>query len=151
MHIPDQLAVLAPCPVLILPYADTVPRPFRRMLVAWKPTREASRALRDALPLLLQAEEVVVLTVGDDDADARQTADVEQFLKRHGIAARFTSSTNGDRDAGRTVLAVTHDMSCDTVVMGAYGHSRLRELVMGGVTRWMMSNMDLPVLVLTSH
>ena len=107
----------------------------KNVLVAWKDSREARRAVVDAIPLLSGASEVVVATVDRDATrQAKQSvADVAVFLRRHGIRARAeVVSEKGDAAALKSLAGSMH---ADLIVAGAYGHSRLRELVFGGVTR----------------
>jgi len=108
-----------------------------RVLVAWKDTREARRALVDALPFLKTAHEVLVATVEEDDrARARESlADVVAFLARHGVTARSQCLVPADEEFGDTLSTAAFEMGADLVVSGGYGHSRLREWAFGGVTR----------------
>jgi len=110
----------------------------KTVLVAWKDSREARRALSDALPLLTKAKEVVVATMeAASGTDVRDSlADVAVFLEQHGIMAR-TEVIVGDADGDRLV-AFAHSIHADLIVSGAYGHSRLREWAFGGVTRSIM-------------
>jgi nucleotide-binding universal stress UspA family protein len=114
--------------------------PASRVLVAWKDTREARRAVADAVPLMAGAREVVVATV-DREADilAREgIADVVAFLARHGIKAR--SEVIAEKDDAKGLAELARSMNADLVVSGAYGHSRLREWVFGGVTRSLLDD-----------
>ena len=108
-----------------------------RVLVAWKDTREARRAVSDALPFLKTAHEVNVVTVDEDNrAHARESlADVTAFLAAHGVKARSECLMPADEDFGDTLSTVAFEMGADLVVSGGYGHSRLREWAFGGVTR----------------
>ncbi|WP_352464060.1 MULTISPECIES: universal stress protein [unclassified Mesorhizobium] len=105
------------------------------VLVAWKDTREARRALTDALPFLAKANDVVIATIDSerDDGIRDSLADVAVFLEHHGIMAR-TEFIRGDAD-GEHLLAFASSINADLIVSGAYGHSRLREWAFGGVTR----------------
>ncbi len=113
---------------------------LKRVLVAWKDTREARRAVADALPLLRKAEAVSVVEIADAadlDAAQKRVTDVAHWLKRHHIEAQGTAhasnvSTGNDAMA---LHALSQDAGADVIVAGAYGHSRLREWVLGGVTR----------------
>ncbi|WP_027054320.1 universal stress protein [Mesorhizobium erdmanii] len=107
----------------------------KTVLVAWKDSREARRALSDSLPFLVAANEVVVATMQSESAeDVRDSlADVAAFLEQHGITAR-TETVAGDADADR-LLTFARSIHADLIVSGAYGHSRLREWAFGGVTR----------------
>lgn len=138
-------------PVLVVPYAGRFETVGRRVLVAWNASREAARALHDALPFVARAETVIVLTVdprrradGHGDVPA---ADIASHLARHGVratVAREAVESLGEADA---LLDRAADMSADLIVAGAYGHPRLRELLLGGVTRALLDRMTVPVLM----
>lgn len=110
-----------------------------RVLIAWKDTREGRRAVRDALPLLVDATDVLVATVdaegGSDDRSG--LGDVAAFLARHGVKVR--TELIRDADADEAITRSAQAMNADLVVSGAYGHSRIRELVFGGVTRTLLA------------
>lgn len=106
----------------------------KTVLVAWKDTREARRAVADALPFLSQADQVVVATIDSDPDGVRDSlADVAVYLEHHGILAR--TEILGGEENGERLLAFAHSIHADLIVSGAYGHSRLREWAFGGVTR----------------
>jgi nucleotide-binding universal stress UspA family protein len=109
-----------------------------RILIAWKDTREARRAVVDALPFLAQATEVVVATVDadGDSAAAASLRDVDGFLSRHGVKAR--TELVREASAHKAIAGLALSMNADLVVSGAYGHSRIRELIFGGVTRTLL-------------
>lgn len=123
-------------PVLIVPTeVDKVS--FKRVLVAWKDTRESRRAVLDALPLLRMANHVVVCEIAaeEDMAAARHhVADVVDWLKRDGVTAEPLAVLAAGDDVVR-LDAMAHDQAADVIVAGAYGHSRLREWALGGVTK----------------
>ncbi|MYN02062.1 universal stress protein [Pseudoduganella sp. DS3] len=134
------------------------PAPARHILAAWNASREAGRALQDALPLLRRAERV---TVAIFDAETRPGvfgeppgADILAWLARHGVSAHLVLG-QGERqgllkrgsDIGGQLLALAAERDCDLLVMGAYGHSRLRETLLGGVTRSVLDAMTLPLLM----
>lgn len=148
LHLPDQLPMQASCPTLVLPW-DHAAEIGTEMTIAWKECREAARAVRDALPFLLAARKVTVLTLDDSRASGREAGDsLVRFLEGHGMAnvkRRHLGDDGGD--AGETILAAAREDGSDALVMGAYGHSRLRELVVGGVTRHILGHMHLPVLM----
>lgn len=114
-----------------------------KVLVAWKDTREARRAVADAVPLLSHAQEVVVATVEREDGTSTSegVADVATFLARHGIKARAEIITGDDESKRLSFFA--ESIHADLIVSGAYGHSRLREWVFGGVTRSLLGDDDL--------
>lgn len=134
-----SLALAAGRPILVVA-GDADHVRAQTVLVAWKDTREARRAIADALPLLGMAGEVVVATI-DNDADvgvSKSLADVLVFLELHGVKARTELIVdNGD---GGQLPAFARSIRADLVVSGAYGHSRLREWAFGGVTRSLLED-----------
>lgn len=169
-----RLLAGAACPVLTVPHigwragsAAPLQQPVLcRALVAWSDTRESARALRDALPLLARAAQVELVSFANADrgdapscqASLQQVAD---YLGRHGVQAATTVLSQGEPSVGErmrrgwvpdvavaeALLSHAADMHADFIVMGGYGHSRLWELVLGGVTRTMLETMTVPVLM----
>ena len=146
-----NLPLAAGRPVLTVPYAGNHATVGRRILVAWDASREAARAVADALPLILRAGYVEVVTV-----NARATqfghgeepgADIGLFLTRHGAKVRVAPIEAPDMDPGGVLLSRAFDMQADLIVSGAWGHSRLREAILGGVTRTFLESMTVPVLM----
>ena len=138
-------------PALVVPCRHGVQRIGDRVLVAWNDTREATRAIADALPLLQRAREVSIVRCSErSDADPklthRQLDAIQRWLQRHGVQARVhvETSTGTVSDA---LLAYAAATRADSIVMGAYGHARLTELVLGGATRGILSTMNVPVLM----
>jgi nucleotide-binding universal stress UspA family protein len=115
-----------------------------RVLVAWNGKREAARPAHDALPFLRAAERVVLCAVGE--VAGAGLDDVAGMLRRHGVPVRAERVAGGDLHAGEILLARAAADRADLLVMGAYGHSRLRELVVGGATRHVLHHATLPVL-----
>ncbi len=136
-------------PVLMVPYADSYKSFGQRVLLAWNATRESTRALTDAIPMLRDAKEVKVIAINPDDADhgAVPAADISLFLARHGVRAEAVTDYGDDIDVGNELLSRAADYNSDLIVMGAYGHSRMRELIMGGATRTIITSMTVPVLL----
>lgn len=135
-------------PLLLLPPGLTAPR-LDRVLVAWKDSREARRAVADALPLLRRARAVQVLEVADAPELGRareRVDDVAAWLGRHGVAADALASTGGD-DHAAVLSDLARQWRADLIVAGAYGHNRLREWVLGGVTRELLLTSDRCVLL----
>jgi nucleotide-binding universal stress UspA family protein len=145
---PDRLPLYTPCPTLILPHDHPADRPVagRHILVAWRDSREAGVAVRNARRFLVEAERVTVLTVDPPQTNADAGRDLIVYLERHGVRAGHRALTQ-DGDVGRSILDAADDLNCDMIVMGAYGHSRLRELVFGGATRTVMRHMRTPILM----
>ncbi len=155
---PAYVVLHAGRPVLIVPYAGATAAPPHRVLIAWNASKEASRAVSAALPLLKQAGEVhiVVLDPEQNAADhgPNPGAEIALYLQRHGVrgsvALRQTLRQGGLRRpgaAGETLLSHAADLAADLLVMGAYGHSRFRETILGGVTRTVLESMTIPVLM----
>jgi nucleotide-binding universal stress UspA family protein len=139
----EELALAAGVPVLMLP--PEVRETFgRTVLVGWNGSREAARVVHQALPLLRQAEHVILLAIGEAAADSVETG--AAMLQRHGVTIEPQRIDESDGDAGEVLLAQAAAHGADLLVMGAYGHSRLRELVFGGATRHVLREATLPVL-----
>ena len=135
--------VTAGVPVLVLPPHG--PHDLgRTVLVGWNGRRESTRAAHDALPFLLGSERVVLCAVGDGAAETLD--DAAAMLKRHGAPVEAERLEGADAYAGEILLAQAVAYRADLLVMGAYGHSRLREFVFGGATRHMLQRATLPVL-----
>jgi nucleotide-binding universal stress UspA family protein len=139
-------------PALVVPYADSqaATMPPRRAMVAWDGSREAARAVHDALPLLRLAEEAIILIVDARDLGTRvgqqPGADVAAHLAHHEVRARVKPVQSGRTGIGELILAQAGEEGADLLVMGGYGHSRLREMLVGGVTRHLLEHTTVPVL-----
>ena len=149
--LPAEVALGAGRPVLVVPYVGAAQEVGHNVLVAWNGSREATRAVNDALPILKRADKVTVLAVnprkgGSDHGDI-PSADIALHLARHGVRAEASQTVSNDIDVGDILLSRLSDLGADLVVMGAYGHSRMRELMMGGVTRDLLRHMTIPVLM----
>ncbi len=137
-------------PALVVPHTGSLHPPGENVLIAWDGSREAARAVADALPLLESARYVSVDIVqhADGTREAPMGIDVVAWLATHGVNASLsTTRTHIGADVGTSLLDRASDMQADLLVMGAYGHSRARERVFGGVTRAMLESMTLPVLM----
>ena len=138
-------------PVLVLPYARSTFDIGRDVVVAWDGGRESARAMRDALPILGSASHVTLLSIGaraitGEDIERSQARAVA-FLAAHGVHARPRRVDSTLDDPAEMMLSQLADLGADLLVMGGYGHARLRELVLGGVTRTMLEKMTVPLLV----
>ncbi len=146
----QQVLMSAGRPVLVVPFAGEFATTGHRILVAWNGGREAAVAVRDALPFLQTAEQVDLLVVGRPEGDAGDgrsgVDDARRWLARHGVEVRCRSE-DADADVGERVLSRAGDLGADLVVMGAYGHSRMRQWALGGATRSMLAHMTVPVLM----
>jgi nucleotide-binding universal stress UspA family protein len=150
-HFADAVLLSVGRPVLLVPYAGEIKRFAESVLICWNASREASRAVTDALPLLKRAANVTVMSVdgfptGSGHGES-PGADIALYLARHGIKAEVSRTAAGSLDIGSVILSRAFDMSADLIVMGAYGHSRVREIVLGGATRTLLQSMTVPVLM----
>jgi len=138
-------------PVLAIPFAGDFPTIGERVLVAWNASREAARAINDALPLLIGAKQVTILAInpqrGVGGHGEVPAADIALHLARHGLRAEAAHTVAKDISDGEALLSYAADIGADLIVAGAYGHSRARELVFGGVTRTLIAEMTAPVLL----
>jgi nucleotide-binding universal stress UspA family protein len=140
-------SVLVECgrPALVVPYAGYVGEIGRNVLVAWKETREAARAVSAALPWLVRAKSVQAVAYGEDaDVSLRS---LQAYLKAQGVNVTVHPGGRQEGAAGENLLSMAADVSADLLVMGCYGHSRAREWVLGGATRSILQSMTLPVLM----
>ena len=138
-------------PVLAIPFAGTFKTIGKRVLVGWNASREASRALHDALPLIAKAETATVFlanpTRGLDGHGEEPGADIARHMVRHGLKVEVAKVIANDVPDSALLLNHASDMGADLLVMGAYGHSRLREFILGGMTRSLLREMTVPVLL----
>jgi len=146
---PERLVLAAGRPVLILPSVGSFPVMGKRILVAWSPTREATRAVTDAIPLLRLANSVHVMAVNPRKGAHGNVpgADIGLYLARHGVRVEVKSDQGAEIDVGNELLSRAADLDADLIVMGGYGHSRLKEWVLGGATRTVLESMTAPVLM----
>ncbi len=150
---PARLAIETGRPVLLVPNAGQISAPPKRVTVAWNGRREAARAIFDAMPLLAGADEVQVLWV-DPERDQPVAGDLpgaelSATLARHGVKCLVSQASAFDADVGRELLRQADAFGSGLIVMGAYGHSRFREFLLGGASRDMLAAMNR--LVLMSH
>ena len=136
-------------PTLLLPGEWKKRLPFETVVVAWDFSRPAARAVADALPLLQKAKKIHVLTVSNDkDFDMKQSAsELAKNLARHGVETVLDVVDRAGREIGSVITSHARSCDADLLVMGAYGHSRLRQIVLGGATRSILSTPDLPILM----
>lgn len=149
LHMAEELVLATGLPVLILPEGFAAPAaPLgQRILVGWKHTRETVRALRDSLPLLQRARRVLLTTVRPQEGDALAALEMTQYLRRQGVTADTLDVDAEHGGIAPTLLAVAEAHGCDLLVAGAYGHSRLREILFGGVTRTLFRTSRIPLLL----
>ncbi|MGB0682986.1 MAG: universal stress protein [Magnetovibrionaceae bacterium] len=148
---PDQLILSLGRPVLVVPYAGHFDTVGKRVMVGWDGSRLSTRAVHAAMPFLEAADQVSVMCVdpknglqGDGDLPG---ADLALHLARHDVKADAEHVTSGDLSVGDVFLSRAADEGIDLLVIGAYGHARWREIVLGGVTRDLLAHMTVPVLL----
>jgi nucleotide-binding universal stress UspA family protein len=149
--LPEAMAFATGRPVLVVPQIGAPQSIGKTVLLCWNTSRESARAAADALPFLRAADKVIVLTV-DPEVSAgghgqEPGADVALWLARHGVNVTVQREVAADAGIGEVILSRAADCGADLIVMGIYGHSRLREMVLGGVSRTLLSSMTVPVLM----
>jgi nucleotide-binding universal stress UspA family protein len=142
-----DLALSASCPVLAMSDDRPLKLPLRTVCIAWDGGSEAARALKAAVPLLTDAADVRVLTVASDSPNGFPPTEALRYLARHGIKAELTELPRGHSVEEALAEEVTR-VAADLLVMGAYGHSRLREFLFGGVTRFFLDELTAPPLLI---
>ena len=149
--VPQEVALAVGRPLLVVPYTGRFGSIGQRVLVGWDAGRESTRAVNDALPLLAAAQSVTVLSIDPQSGFAGHGeipgADIALHLARHGVKATIERTVSAGLGAGETLLSRASDLEADLMVMGAYAHSRVRELLLGGATRTVLDSMTLPVLM----
>lgn len=167
---PEYVLLNSARPVLIIPYVGQFESVGKRILISWDGSKEATRAVTNAIPFLKRAE-IAHVVVFDNDARSdihgdQPGADIALYLARHGVKVEVSLHASGasqrrqtvdnktgeaqqstSLDIGNSLLSLASDMAVDMIVMGGYGHSRFRETMLGGVTRTMMQSMTVPVLM----
>lgn len=150
-NLAEHVVLASGRPVLVVPHASAYPKVGERVLVAWDASREAARAVADALPLLKDAGRVVTLSANPDSGAGQHGelpgADIPRHLARHGVHVDVQRVSSMDVSIAELLLNRIVDESIDMLVMGAYGHARMREIWLGGVTRRLMESMTVPVLI----
>ena len=136
-------------PVIFVPFIQKGGMTLDHVLICWDGSRAAARAVADALPFLKKAKQVEVLIVSEKPNKANEIpgADLGQHLARHGLKVEIKHITASDIGVASAILSYVADSGTDMIVMGGYGHSRVREFVLGGVTRGMLESMTVPVLM----
>ncbi|MFZ0609539.1 MAG: universal stress protein [Xanthobacteraceae bacterium] len=136
-------------PVIMVPYIQKAPLKLDNVMVCWDGSRQSARAIADSMPLLVKAGrvEIVIITNERGKQDEIEGADMGQHLARHGLKVDVHRITGGNIDVADALLSHAADSGADFMVMGGYGHSRLREFVLGGVTHSIFKSMTVPVLM----
>ena len=143
------------CACMVVPHSGKLKPPGKRVLLTWNASRESAHALREAMPLLVRAETVVVLSSEPDGSDTStanghpHARELARFLESHGIEAISSGISDPDISATDAIIGQAAEMNADLIVMGAYGHTRLREIILGGVTRDLLK--QAPVSLLLAH
>ena len=142
----EELALALGRPVLVIPYVGAAGPIGDHVLVAWNGSREATRAAHDAMPFLRRAKSVELVAVDLDEAQLPALELMQAHLSRHGVKAKPHRIPSGGLGVGDVLLNLASDSGADLIVMGAYGHSRMRELVLGGATRTIVRRMTAAIL-----
>ena len=147
----DNLVLESGAPCLIIPHTSSREFAARRILVAWNASREAARTLKDAMPILSIADYVEVLLIDppqhEADKDGIHGKSIASFLHQHGIKAEIKVKAGDKAKPGDSIITRASEIDADIIVMGAYGHTRLREIILGGVTRKLLRQMTVPVFM----
>jgi nucleotide-binding universal stress UspA family protein len=137
-------------PILFVPAGSDPVIPAKRVLIAWQPTRESTRAVHDAMPFLHKSASIDILMVNPEVSDSghgqQPGADIATHLARHGLNVRVVAQPSMGRNKGQAILEYAKQTDAQLIVAGGYSHSRFREQIMGGVTRELVRNMTIPVL-----
>lgn len=146
---PARLVLASGRPVLIVPSAGRFTTIGKRILVSWNASREATRAVTDAIPMLRLADSVHVMAVNPKHGEHGSVpgADIGLYLARHGVRVEVKTDHGAEIDVGNELLSRAADLDADLIVMGGYGHSRLQEWVLGGATRTVLESMTAPILM----
>ncbi len=146
----ERLIMESGRPVLIVPHTGTFSSIATHIIIGWNMSPEAARASADAIPLLQRAEQATIVTVNADANAAGEDlpgADLATMLSRHEVTVKTEAIMSTGRKTGEALLTKASDLGADLIVTGAYGHSRLREYIFGGVTRYLLKHMTVPVLM----
>jgi nucleotide-binding universal stress UspA family protein len=150
LHHPEEVALEAGCATLVLPHEEIFWSPGRKVgrqvAVAWRNCKEAIRAVRESMPFLLEADEVHVFTE-QEEARMLKGVGIGRYLSLHGVKATVHTDIDSGGNVGEQLLARAAAFDCDLLVMGAYSRARWRELLMGGVSEYMLHHLDRPVLM----
>lgn len=148
--LPEYVMLNCARPVLVVPYAGTFDKAGNNIIVAWDGSIEATRAITNTMPLLKRAKKVSVVVFNANarsDVHGEQPgADIALYLARHNIKVEVLQQTTM-QDIGNSLLSLAADTACDMIVMGGYGHTRFREVLLGGVTMTLLKTMTVPVIL----
>jgi len=149
--LPEDVILACARPVIVVPEEKALPASINTVFVAWDGREQAVRALFDALPLLREAHNVRIHSINDRSPGRYRiltsTGELANTLSRHGVNVTLSESESGAGEVGDDIVQYANDSGADLMVMGAYGHTRIREYVFGGVTRKILHEMPVPVLM----
>ena len=149
--LPEAVVLSTGRPCLVVPHIGVRKPPGTNVMLCWNATRESARAAADALPFLRAAKKVTVLVIdprtSPNGHGAEPGADAAQWLARHGVKVTVQRDVAADSDVGGVILSRAADLDADLIVMGVYGHSRVREMVLGGASRTLLASMTVPVFI----
>jgi nucleotide-binding universal stress UspA family protein len=150
-ELPETVAISSGRATLVVPHVGAHSRPGKTVLLCWNASRESARAAAEALPFLISADKVIVLVVDPKTRSGEHGpepgADAALWLARHGVKVAIQRDSAADGEVGQVILSRAADHGVDLIVMGLYGHSRLREVLLGGASRTLLSSMTVPVLM----
>ena len=147
--VPEALLFDSGRPILMVPYIYSGPLKLDRILICWDGGRQAARAVHDAMPFLHRAKAIDVVAVNEDSATVGEASSeaLQKHLARHDLSAEVQRITADTTNIFNDILSLAADKSTDLIVMGGYGHSKFRELILGGVTRGIFETLTVPALI----
>jgi len=147
--VPEALLFDSGRPILMVPYIYSGPLKLDRILICWDGSRQAARAVHDAMPFLHRAKAIDVVAVNEDSATVGEASSeaLQKHLARHDLSAEVQRITADTTNIFNDILSLAADKSTDLIVMGGYGHSKFRELILGGVTRGIFETLTVPALI----
>ena len=146
-EIVDRVAIESGRPILVIPNHGAKKSIGKRILVAWNGKKEAVRAVHDALPFLIEADAVEVASINSNRDTDIPCLDITEHLSRHGVQVEGGNAETKSHHTGEAILYLAQNFGADLIVMGAYGHSRLREYILGGATRHILEKSKVPLLL----
>lgn len=148
-NLAEKVAMASERPVLVVPHVGVMKPPGKTVMLCWNDSREAARAATGALPLLVVADKVIVLLIDAANGTDREEPgiDVAEWLARHDVKVTVQRDSAAGSDVGGVILSRAADHDVDLIVMGIYGHSRMREMVLGGASRTLLASMTAPLLI----
>lgn len=147
--LPEAILFGSGRPMLMIPYIHVGPIKLDRALICWDGSQPAARAVHDAMPFLCKAQAVNIVTVNEDSATVGEASArvLQTYLARHDISAEINRRTAATSAIYNDILSFAADIGANLLVMGGYGHSRIREAILGGVTRGMFETLTVPALI----